>query len=133
LFDRLWRERPLISLVKDLDGNLALRVRNLGRYDIVLGQVAIKPRVYAIAQTREVRALVEAASGFAFDRWVPAGKETLLHIVPLAKDGRRADEQPCTVIFLIFWRRTRSMWFKQFPLWLRVKTEDFRSLAQATE
>jgi hypothetical protein len=50
-------------LTKGPDGELALRVRNLGWYDIVLGKVFIRPRIYSIAKTREVRGIVETASG----------------------------------------------------------------------
>jgi hypothetical protein len=133
LFDRLWRERPLVSLGKAEDkDSLALRVKNIGLHDVVIDAHSVLPGgIYSLSASSDLHDVLDAAAGVSFVRLLAPGMDTELRVVPLYKDGRRLDENKHTVLFLVFWRRTRSMWLPQPPLGICIRTDKLRLLEEA--
>jgi len=112
--------------------SLALRVKNIGLHDVVIDAHSVFPEgIYSLAARSDVYDILDAAAGASFVRLIAPGTDTELRVVPLYKDGRRLDENNHTVLFLVFWRRTRSMWLPQPPLWICIRTDKLKLLEEA--
>jgi hypothetical protein len=135
VWDRLVRARPIVSLtVKDepIKDSRFLTITNVGRYDIAIREVRVRPRIYGTTNGNSVKEIYHAAIGEKFRSLVAPGETAALQLIAINQGGRYHENKDHWVCISVHWRKTSSFWLPQFPVFKFTSTTTMRELIDST-
>jgi hypothetical protein len=107
----------------------AIRITNIGDYDIAVQNATVRPSVYFLTQDMQVRSLLEGAEGQDPYFMLKPREEKELIIAPLYRDGKRRDLTQKNIRFRFSWRRCNATWLPQLPVFVWTSTSTIRKYA----
>jgi hypothetical protein len=140
IWDRWARGRPLASVTaaRWLSGDPRpyLCIKNSGPSHVFILGVRVHPKappIYGVAKDHSEKAVFSSALyGDDVNVLLPPGKEHSLPIIELPKNiDAPIDTTGRRILFLIYWRKTSSMWLPQIPVWNWTSTDDIKRIAAA--
>ena len=122
--------RPVASLTITEDTGrklVCIRVSNISPYDVAIIGMKVKPPVYFLTESLEVRRLIEGAVGYKPSFMLKPGKEKQLILAPNFQ-GNVAIEALAAqrVTVWISWRRGNATWLPQVLLTVSTDTTTIR-------
>jgi hypothetical protein len=129
VYDRWAKSRPVASFTVIKQGTrelAAIRIINIGDYDIAIQNATVRPSVYFLTEDMEVRSLLEGAEGQEPYFMLKPREEKQLIIVPHYSDGTARDLTQQNVRFRFSWRRCNATWLPQIPVFVWTSTSTIR-------
>lgn len=134
LLDRLILGRPFssISVGEPVGGarTLDLRCQNGSKLDVLIKRIRLYPPRLILASENTRRGIIEAAIGRTFGATLTPGEERKF---PIMVKSALLDEGTDWVPFVIIvsWRKSRSMWLPQIPMFVFSSAKSLRRLRAA--
>jgi hypothetical protein len=134
LFDRFMRGRPLAYLMASgsaTNAILFLRVKNVGRQDVVLRRLFSVPRLYQIAKNDSVKAIAEAEVYDTFAAVLQPGEQMDFPAFPSQAGRATAPDIRGSCAVVISWRKATCTWLPQIPICLFTSMRTIEQLKAA--
>lgn len=129
IYDRYHKGRPTASLtITNGNGDqhrVCIRITNTTTYDVAIIGAAVRPSVYFLSETLEVRDL-NSRQLQAPQFLLKPQESRELFVVPRYEHGVALELKPQHVLFLLNWRRGNATWLKQFPVIVCTSTQIVR-------
>jgi hypothetical protein len=132
VYDRWAKSRPIASLTVNNRGPrkiAAIRISNIGDYDIAVTDATVRPSVYFLTEDLEVRSLLEGSHGQRPYFMLKPREEKELVIAPHFTNGVAREIVPQRIAFCISWRRCNATWLPQIPVFVLTSTSTIRKYA----
>jgi len=129
VYDRWAKSRPVASFTVIKQGTrelAAIRITNIGDYDIAVQNGTVRPSVYFLTEDMETRSLLEGAAGQKPYFMLKPREEKQLIIAPHYSDGKARDLTQQNVRFRFSWRRCNATWLPQIPVFVWTSTSTIR-------
>jgi hypothetical protein len=118
LYDRVFRQRPCVSLSKSRlrAGRLAVFIRNPADEDIVIIGSVVRPPLYELANSYELDQIIDAALDNRSYCLVRPGQTAEMPLTVKRDEIGDLDRVDQPVTLRLFWRRTGSLRRPRIPL-----------------
>jgi hypothetical protein len=131
VIDRFFIGRLTASIGKAGFDRRDLECFNTSRNDVIITRVRTSTRRILIAPDHSVRGIIEGAAQVRFTKILKKDQQVDFPII--ARDGVLEKDSKVVLPFVIIisWRKTRSMWLPQFPVFIFSSAKALRRLDQA--
>lgn len=118
LIDRLMLGRPLASITRQGEGRRALQIANLAKSDVIVTSIKVwGDRIY-VAKDDSIKGIAGSVIAMPVAAVLEPTNKIRLPIVIGGGDRLHKGGPRALFLVAIFWRRTRSMWVPQWPVFL---------------
>ena len=117
-FDRFASGRPLVSItIKDrpLKGSRFLTIKNVGRTDIAVRSVTVRPAIYGTAKGNSPKEIYHVAIGERFRSLIGPGELAELQLIAINQGQSYHEDFDHRIVITVHWRKTSSFWLPQLP------------------
>jgi hypothetical protein len=134
LFDRFVAGRPIasISIRGQADNAFSfLRLCNIGRRDIAVLKVSVRPPIYGVARNDSARAVAAAEIGTSLTCLLKPGEEREFPLIAIDSAAQADAAASRMVVISLSWRKTSATWLWQMPVVLITSTAAIRRMNAA--